>query len=691
MKKCITTLVAFLILIVCLSVAAGAGTEGLVIEGDVVTGYTGSETNVIIPESVNSIAPGAFGPGSADSVTVLNYSCEIGEGAIDPGITVVGYPASTAFDYTYASGNPFAQFSGFSVTLKFYDESGNVIYADIVRNGYYPGDSYELSVPKIDGYTPDRTVVSGVIGEENRYEIVSYTKNTPPETKPPETKPPETKPPETQPPETQPPETQPPTPPTPVRETGWVIEIPYILYYDADIPGYVKDSIRTIDGYERTFDSNGYLVMSGDMITIGSDTFCLVGNKVQQGGYVHVGDGVYFIGSDGRVLKNAVDGDYKYGKDGRMSTTARILPLPDGNYYIDGDRLRKGYIGVYDDIYYFGDDYKAVTGKGPSGLEFDSEGRLVSGVKVDDLQIETEESRTYNGEEQTPDVDVYFKGIKLKKDKDFSLEYYDNVKPGTATVKIVGTGRFSGEKELTFEIIGKETYTLTIKYQDERGYPKAKNFVKELKAGEKYEVESPVIKGYKLIDEKQKKVSGKMPEEDHTEVVLYELSGEETEPSTDTGPETEPEPTAETEKEKPAETENKSGDGDVSEGRLGKFLKFLIVFVISTSISIALIVIVVKFNKIKAFFAGLFGKKKKKVKDNKKKKPDGEDGVKVAHQLPHSGSGAAGAAGASDDLDMSKTIKFDISEIADVSAGVDDNVPVQPIKRKKTVYHFRKK
>ncbi|MBR6214537.1 MAG: InlB B-repeat-containing protein [Candidatus Methanomethylophilaceae archaeon] len=59
----------------------------------------------------------------------------------------------------------------------------------------------------------------------------------------------------------------------------------------------------------------------------------------------------------------------------------------------------------------------------------------------------------YSGEENTPEPVVRFKDLwNLTKNKDFSYEYTDNINAGTATVRAVGVGNYSGSVSTTFTI-----------------------------------------------------------------------------------------------------------------------------------------------------------------------------------------------------------------------------------------------
>ena len=58
----------------------------------------------------------------------------------------------------------------------------------------------------------------------------------------------------------------------------------------------------------------------------------------------------------------------------------------------------------------------------------------------------------YSGKAITPAVTVKFGGAKLKKGRDYTVAYKNNVQVGTATATLTGKGNFSGTKKLTFAI-----------------------------------------------------------------------------------------------------------------------------------------------------------------------------------------------------------------------------------------------
>lgn len=64
---------------------------------------------------------------------------------------------------------------------------------------------------------------------------------------------------------------------------------------------------------------------------------------------------------------------------------------------------------------------------------------------------------TYTGQAVKPKVAMKFRGFEMAEGSCYTVEYLNNVNPGTATVRVKGTGAFSGHKDLTFTIVKKSS------------------------------------------------------------------------------------------------------------------------------------------------------------------------------------------------------------------------------------------
>lgn len=80
----------------------------------------------------------------------------------------------------------------------------------------------------------------------------------------------------------------------------------------------------------------------------------------------------------------------------------------------------------------------------------------------------------YTGDTYKPDVTVTFNGEVLSNGTDYYLAYYNCTNAGTATVKVIGKGRFKGYKDLTYTIKPIEAKIKNIELHDRLYYPGVK-------------------------------------------------------------------------------------------------------------------------------------------------------------------------------------------------------------------------
>lgn len=60
--------------------------------------------------------------------------------------------------------------------------------------------------------------------------------------------------------------------------------------------------------------------------------------------------------------------------------------------------------------------------------------------------------KTYTGETMVPELEVIYGTKKLKRDRDYTVDYDNNLNAGIATVLIMGEGRYTGTVKKTFKI-----------------------------------------------------------------------------------------------------------------------------------------------------------------------------------------------------------------------------------------------
>lgn len=93
-----------------------------------------------------------------------------------------------------------------------------------------------------------------------------------------------------------------------------------------------------------------------------------------------------------------------------------------------------------------------------SGLEdYIIESAQPENADIANLKFGKLSSKSYTGKAIKPSVTVKDGDKKLVKGTDYTVSYKNNTKIGTATVIVTGKGKYSGTKELTFNIVPKKT------------------------------------------------------------------------------------------------------------------------------------------------------------------------------------------------------------------------------------------
>lgn len=111
----------------------------------------------------------------------------------------------------------------------------------------------------------------------------------------------------------------------------------------------------------------------------------------------------------------------------------------------------------YKDNVYAGTAYVIITGRngylGTKKVPFTIKGKSLENaeIKIDTTDIFSTRL-TYTGDEQKPYIKVTLDGDSLWEGTHYTVEYTDNINPGTAKVTIYGKGNYAGEKTATFTI-----------------------------------------------------------------------------------------------------------------------------------------------------------------------------------------------------------------------------------------------
>ena len=90
--------------------------------------------------------------------------------------------------------------------------------------------------------------------------------------------------------------------------------------------------------------------------------------------------------------------------------------------------------------------------EGVKSNEITVPGLNIKGAKI---VMPSEETYSYNGKAQTPDVIVTLNDNELEKNTDYRIDYVNNQNAGTATINITGIGRYEGSVSKDFTITKK--------------------------------------------------------------------------------------------------------------------------------------------------------------------------------------------------------------------------------------------
>ena len=101
------------------------------------------------------------------------------------------------------------------------------------------------------------------------------------------------------------------------------------------------------------------------------------------------------------------------------------------------------------------------------GGKVTSNGVTVPGLSISKAEVTlSDKNLPYNGEEQTPTVTVEIDGKALTKDTDYKVTYINNKNIGTATVNIIGNGKYEGSVSKEFNITKRSVTVSGITVQE---------------------------------------------------------------------------------------------------------------------------------------------------------------------------------------------------------------------------------
>ncbi len=552
-----------------------ADSNGFVITDGILLKYVGESPDPIVPQTVTHIAAGAFTHTKNVRSVTVGVECTAETGAFPNGITVYGFASSNVHAVAVFANCRFVDITPEKVTVTItYTHDFGAPAAVTYTAELAPGEQYHVLSPIINGFIADIPLVEGTAGLVNKNIAVTYSKNT---------------------------------------SDGWHITHNTVKYYENDAP--VRNDSRTIDGVIRTFDSNGNIILDKETLTIGTDTYYFENSAITTG-YKIIGNSIRFFTAEGPMIRSTVFDGHEFDTSGNMLGHNVSVNVSGNTYYLVCDKLFSGYTTIDGNIVYFGTDYKMVKNTTLNSVKFGADGYVTGGINAKNLKISNIIPVFHTGEPIRPAITVSFESIVLTENVHYTVEYKNNIEIGKATVVVKGMGPVSGSREVNFDILGEKVYTLTIKYLTSTGTTIVSEYITALKKGEKYNIPSPEIEGY-IPDVAT--VKGTMDDENLTVTVTYEkvkVTEESTDIPTEIDPVgpgyAEPDPMfKETESESSAKAEStvettytetvETIFHEITETNVIYNYELLCkVIVIDTLVCGALVLIIIKWNSIKA-------------------------------------------------------------------------------------------
>ncbi len=213
-------------------------------------------------------------------------------------------------------------------------------------------------------------------------------------------------------------------------------------------------TVTAADGTSLT-EGTDYSVSYSDNINAGEAAVTVTG----MGNYEGTASATFTINQADLTDADVAVAQGSYTYDGSGQT-------PDVTVTVNGKVLTAGtdYTVAYGDNVNAGEATVTVTGTGNYTGEATTTFTIDPADLTDADVTFAQDSYTYDGSEQTPDVTVTVDGTELTAGTDYTIVYDNNVNVGTAAVTITGMGNYTGTIEGSFAIVQAsiEDATITI-------------------------------------------------------------------------------------------------------------------------------------------------------------------------------------------------------------------------------------
>ena len=239
---------------------------------------------------------------------------------------------------------------------------------------------------------------------------------------------------------------------------------------------HVTQTVLDTDAAEKlqvTLDKSSYAVTEGNVLTVqatvstdvkyesGSHAYIAYFAYMKKGSWEQLG-GWYVDGGTSRyTLKQKITNWENYGNNLFVFS---IFPVDN---FVTGGSLS-------DSIFAVNVSRKQITDKTdkPSGDDKKTEPSVPENKKpapvtprktsIANARVSGMYNFTYNGKPQKQNIDVIINGIKLVKNKDYTVAYRNNQNAGTAKIIITGKNLYTGKLERTYEIYKRDIQTASI-------------------------------------------------------------------------------------------------------------------------------------------------------------------------------------------------------------------------------------
>lgn len=221
---------------------------------------------------------------------------------------------------------------------------------------------------------------------------------------------------------------------------GWVNDGTNIFYYENGTQ--VKNVEKTIDGVAYVFDNEGRVSgFKKDGVLLTEDILICLGGKIAclRSGNVVTG-------------YRTVNGANRYfDKDGWIVADEEFITVTNGDtYYLVDSNAVTGYRIIGDAyIYNFGEDGRMHRNE----ANYDANGRLTGDIAALGFEVAPIEDKYFTGSPIEPATKVTFNGLELAKDVFYTVSYSDNTATGAAVVTVTGKGLLSGSINVNFNIL----------------------------------------------------------------------------------------------------------------------------------------------------------------------------------------------------------------------------------------------